>query len=33
MPEVIGLDHIYITVRDINISEVFYDKVIKILYC
>jgi glyoxylase I family protein len=28
MPEVIGIDHIYITVTDFARSEVFYDKVL-----
>jgi len=28
MPEVIGIDHIYITVSDLARSEVFYDKVL-----
>lgn len=27
MPEVTGIDHIYITVSDLDCSEVFYDKV------
>lgn len=28
MPEVIGIDHIYITVSDLQRSEVFYDRVL-----
>ena len=28
MPEVTGIDHIYITVADIDRSEIFYDKVL-----
>lgn len=31
MPEVIGIDHIYITVSDMERSEKFYDVVMKIL--
>ncbi len=27
MPEIIGIDHLYITVLDLNNSELFYDKV------
>ena len=31
MPEVIGIDHIYITVSDLEMSERFYDVVMKVL--
>lgn len=31
MPEIIGIDHIYITVSDLERSEKFYDVVMKIL--
>ncbi len=31
MPEVIGIDHIYITVSNIEQSKIFYDSVMKIL--
>ena len=28
MPEVIGIDHIYIAVSDLALSEAFYDRVL-----
>lgn len=28
MPEVIGLDHIYLSVADLDLSELFYDRVL-----
>jgi len=31
MPEVIGIDHIYITVSDLERSAIFYDSVMKVL--
>lgn len=31
MPEIIGIDHIYITVSDLDRSEGFYDKVMGVL--
>lgn len=31
MPEVIGIDHIYITVSNLRRSEIFYDTVMKVL--
>ena len=31
MPEVIGIDHIYITVSNLERSEIFYDVVMKVL--
>ena len=31
MPEVIGIDHIYITVSELERSKLFYDKVMKVL--
>jgi glyoxylase I family protein len=31
MPEVIGIDHIYIAVSDLNEAERFYDRVMKVL--
>jgi glyoxylase I family protein len=31
MPEVIGIDHIYITVSNLERSEAFYDVVMKVL--
>ena len=31
MPDVIGIDHIYITVSDLDASERFYDKLMNIL--
>jgi catechol 2,3-dioxygenase-like lactoylglutathione lyase family enzyme len=31
MPEVIGIDHIYIAVSDMAVSEAFYDRVIGVL--
>ena len=31
MTEVIGIDHIYLTVRDLQTSEVFYDKILPVL--
>ena len=33
MPEVIGIDHIYIAVTDLARSEVFYDKVLRDALC
>jgi glyoxylase I family protein len=31
MPEVVGIDHIYITVSDLAVSEAFYDRVMSVL--
>ncbi len=31
MPEVVGLDHIYITVSDLARSEAFYDRLMRVL--
>jgi catechol 2,3-dioxygenase-like lactoylglutathione lyase family enzyme len=31
MPEIIGIDHIYITVSDIERSKIFYDHVMEVL--
>jgi catechol 2,3-dioxygenase-like lactoylglutathione lyase family enzyme len=31
MPEIIGIDHIYIAVSDLAVSETFYDRVMTIL--
>lgn len=31
MPEIIGIDHIYVTVSDIEKSEIFYDAVLGVL--
>ncbi len=33
MPEVIGIDHIYITVSDLTRSEIFYDQVLLDTLC
>jgi glyoxylase I family protein len=31
MPEIIGIDHIYIAVSDLQQSETFYDRVMPVL--
>jgi glyoxylase I family protein len=31
MPDIIGIDHIYITVSDLSLSEAFYDRVFPVL--
>lgn len=31
MPEIIGIDHIYVTVSHLKTSEKFYDVVMKVL--
>ena len=31
MPDIIGIDHIYITVADLSVSEAFYDAVMAVL--
>jgi catechol 2,3-dioxygenase-like lactoylglutathione lyase family enzyme len=31
MPEIIGIDHIYIAVTDLAVSEAFYDRVMEVL--